>query len=73
MMRGSSQKTVFDKGYMPNWTKTHFKVSQAVLPKRGTKRSVYKLIDFSNEIVKGSWYPTKLQEISNNKYRIEKC
>ena len=47
-------------------------MSQAVPPKRGTKRRVYKLVDYNDEAVKGSWYPEKLQEISDNQYRIEK-
>ena len=29
-------------------------------------------MDYYDEDVKGSWYPSELQEISNNKYRIEK-
>ena len=57
---------------MPNWTKEHFTVSQAVPPKRGTKRRVYKLVDYNYEDVKGSWYPEELQEISDNQYRIDK-
>ena len=57
---------------MPNWTKEHFTVSQAVPPKRGTNRRVYKLVDYNDEAVKGSWYPEELQEISDNQYRIEK-
>ena len=72
MVRASSHKTIFDKGYMPNWTKEHFTVSQAVPPKRGTKRFVYNLVDYNDEAVKGSWYPEELQEISDNQYRIEK-
>ena len=27
MVRATSHKTIFDKGYMPNWTKEHFTVS----------------------------------------------
>ena len=54
MVRASSQKTLFDKGYMLNWTKEHFPVSQAVPPKRGTKRRLYKLVDYNDEPVKGS-------------------
>ena len=57
MVRASSHKTIFDKGYMPNWTKEHFTVSQTVPPKRGTKRRVYKLVNYNDEAVKGSWYP----------------
>ena len=72
MVRASSHKTIFDKGYMPNWTKEHFKVSQTVPPKRGTKRPVYKLLEYNDEAMKGSWYPEKQQEISDSQYRIEK-
>ena len=45
MVRASNHKTIFDKGYMPNWTKEHFTVSQAVPPRKGTKRRVYELVD----------------------------
>ena len=72
MVRASSHKTIFDKGYMPNWTKEHFTESQAVPPRRGTKSRVYKLVDYDDEPVKGSWYPEELQEISHNQYRIDK-
>ena len=51
MVRASSHTTIFDKGYMPNWTMEHFTVSQAVPPKRVTKRRVYKLVDYNDEAV----------------------
>ena len=73
MVRATSHKTIFDKGYMPNWTKEHFTVSQAVPPRKETKRRVYKLVDYNDEAVKGSWYPVELQEISDNQCRIEKA
>ena len=72
IMRASSHKTIFDKGYMPNWTKKHFTVSMAMPPRNGTMRRIYKLVDFNDEDVKGSWYPEELQEILDNQYRIEK-
>ena len=72
MVRVCSHKTIFDKGYMPNWYKEHFTVSQAVPPKRGTKRRVYNLVDYNDEAVKGSSYPEELKEILDNQYRIEK-
>ena len=56
IMRACSQKTIFDKGYMPNGTKKHFTVSQAVPPRKVTKRRVYKIMDYNNKAVKGSWY-----------------
>ena len=72
MVRASRHKTIFDKGYMPNWTKEHFTVSQAVPRRRGSKRRVYKLLDYNDENVKGTWYSEEIQEISDNQYRIEK-
>ena len=67
MVRASSQKTIFDKGYMPNWTKEHLTESQTLPVRRGTKRRVYKLVNFNNDDdVKGSWYPEKIQEITDN-------
>ena len=72
MVRDSSHKTILDIGYMPNWNKEHVTLSKAVPPKKGTKRRVYKLMDYNNENVKGSWYPEEIQKIFNNQYRIEK-
>ena len=72
MVRASSHKTIFDKFYMPNWTKEHFTVSKAVPPRKGTKRRVYTLMDYNDETVEGSWYPEEIKEISDNQYRIEK-
>ena len=72
MVRASSYKTIFDKGYMPNWTKEHFTVNQTVPPKSGTKRRVYKLVDYNDEVMKGSWYPEYLLEISENQSSIDK-
>ena len=57
---------------MPNWTKENFTVSLALPVRKVTKLRVYKLMDYNEENVKDSWYPEELQEISNNKYRIEK-
>ena len=72
MVRASSYKTIFDKGYMPNWTKEHFTVSKAVPPRNRTNRRVYQLMDYNNEAIKGRLYPGEFQEIFDNQYRIEK-
>ena len=72
MVRASSHKTMFDKGYMPNWNKEHLKVSKAVPSTKGTKSRVYKLMDYNDETVIGSWYPEEIQEISYYQYRIKK-
>ena len=47
-------------------------MSKALPPRKGTKRHVYKLMDYNDETVKNSWYPEKIQEILDNQYRIEK-
>ena len=47
-------------------------MSQAVPVRKRTKPRVYKLVDYNEEDVKGSWYAEELQEISDNQYRIEK-
>ena len=72
MVRISKNKGVFDKGYMPNWSKEHFTVAGVPAPRRGTKRRVYKIADYNGEPVKGVWYPEELQKISSNQYRIER-
>ena len=72
MVRTSSHKTIFDKGYMPNLTKEHFTVSKTVPSIKETKRRIYKLVDYNDEDVNCSWYLEELQEVSDNKYRIEK-
>ena len=69
-MRASSHNTIFDKGYMSNWTKKHFIIRKAVPPKRGTKRRIYKLVDYNDKHV--TLYLEEIQEISDNQYRIEK-
>ena len=47
-------------------------MSQAVPPRRGTKRRVYMLVDYDDEPVKVSWYPKQIEEISDNQYCIDK-
>jgi len=72
MVRLNKAKGVFDKGYMPNWTKEHFTVTNEVEPRRGSRKRVYKISDYDGEGVSGSFYPEELQEISANEYRIER-
>ena len=57
MVRISKIKGVFDKGYMPNWSKKHFTVDEAPSPRRGNRRRVYKIADYNGKPVKGVWYP----------------
>jgi transposase InsO family protein len=57
MVRISKHKGVFDKGYMPNWSKEHFTISERPTHPRGTRRVVYKIADYNGETIKGLWYP----------------
>ena len=67
-VRISKVKGAFDKGYIPNWSEEHFLVES----EKTNPRRVYKLKDTGGEELKGSWYPEEIQEISTNKYLIEK-
>jgi len=69
MVRVSKVKGAFEKGYMPNWSREHFIVSKV---KDNSKRRVYKLHDFENEDITGTWYEDEIQPIRKNLYLIEK-
>ena len=68
MVRINKSKGVFDKGYMPNWSKEHFTVAAAPLKKKVNKRMVDIVNDYNGEPVTGSWYDEELQHISDNQY-----
>ena len=57
---------------MQNLTNKHFTVSPAVPLRKGNKIRVYKLSDYNDKAVTGSWYQEKRQEILNNQSFIEK-
>ena len=69
MVRVSKVKGEFEKGYMPNWSLEHFIVSKV---NDESKRRVYKLHDFENEDISGTWYEDEIQPIRKNLYLIEK-
>jgi len=74
MVRLNKAKAIFDKGYMPNWTKEHFTIAESAPDhsKKKSRRQVYKIKDFDGEPITGSFYPEELQHISDNQYRIER-
>ena len=72
MVKIMKNKGVFDKGYMPNWSKEYFTVDEVPIPRRGNKRRVYKIADYNGDPVKGVWYPEELQQVSQNQYCIER-
>ena len=69
-VRISKVKMVFDKGYLPNYTYEIFTVSEI----KATNPITYKLKDYNNEEIKGSFYNQELT-IYNKKddvYEVEK-
>jgi len=69
MVRVSKLKGQFEKGYMPNWSQEHFIVDKV---NTSTQRRVYKLKDYANEDISGSWYDQEVQPIKKNLYLVEK-
>ena len=69
-VRLSKFKGTFDKGYLPNWTEEHFKVSSAL----DKERRVYKVKDNLGDPIEGVFYPEEIQEIdiTNKVHKIEK-
>ena len=69
LVRQSRNKTIFDKGYLPNWTEELFKVDSRI---RHPKR-VYKLKDMTGEPIRGTFYKQDIQAAPEDEtYIIEK-
>ncbi len=70
-VRKSKQRLTFEKSYLPGWSEEIFTVV-----KRSNRqfRPWYKLIDYNNEQIQGSFYEQELQKInkSDDIYRVEK-
>ena len=67
-VRITKYKTVFDKGYLPNWTEEVFLISEV----KSTIPVTYKIKDLQDEPVLGSFYERQLQKANQEVYRIEK-
>ena len=68
-VRISKSKQVFDKGYLPNWTEETFTVSQVM----NTLPVQYKIKDYRNEEIVGSFYGPELQKVVRpERYAIER-
>ena len=66
----SKYKKVFEKGYLPSWTKETFTIAQR-LPRTPP---VY-CLEANGDLIQGTFYETKLQRVikkSNHLFRIEK-
>ena len=69
-VRISKYKTVFSKGYDPNWSEEIFVITELL----ARKPNVYKLKDLNDEPIEGIFNETELQKILNEDeiYKIEK-
>ncbi|XP_065664607.1 uncharacterized protein LOC136086247 [Hydra vulgaris] len=62
------KKGAFEKGYTPRWTEEVFTVSQV----QYTDPPTYKITDYNNEEIQGTFYEQELQKTSQEIFRIEK-
>jgi len=67
-VRITRKKGVFEKGYTARWTEEVFTVSEV----RYTDPITYKIVDYNNEEIKGSFYEQELQKATQELLRIEK-
>ena len=70
-VRLSKVKSIFAKGYLPNWTEEEFFIDQV-----NTKYQpvTYKVCDYHGQVVEGSFYRHELQSVtrSQEKYIIDR-
>jgi len=62
------KKGLFEKGFTPNWTEEVFTVSKV----QRTNPITYKIIDYNDEEVQGTFFEQELQKTSQEVFRFEK-
>ena len=69
-VRISKARRVFKKGYLPQWSEEIFTVLQVL----STQPPSFRLVDWSGEEIKGTFYNEELQKVkkADNIYRVEK-
>jgi len=67
-VRITKKKGIFEKGYTPRWTEEVFTVSEV----RYIDPITYKIVDYNNEEIKGTFYKQKLQKTTQEMFGIEK-
>ena len=67
-MRITKKKTTFEKGYTPRWTEEVFTIDEVLR----TDPPTYKIRDYNDERIQGSFYEPELQKTSQDISRIEK-
>ena len=69
-VRISKARRTFKKGYLPQWTEEIFTVQE----RNSTRPPMFVLVDYSGEVLKGTFYPQELQKVikTDDVYRVEK-
>ena len=67
-VRITKKKKLFEKGYTQRWTEEVFRISKIQL----TIPVTYKITDYNEEEIQGSFYEQELQKTSQDTFRIEK-
>ena len=67
-IRITKKKTVFEKGFTPRWTEEVFTISKVLY----TDPITYKIKDYNDEEIQGTFYEKELQKTYQQVYRIEK-
>ena len=62
------KRTLFDKGYTPNWNEEIF----VIVGIQYTNPTTFIIRDYNNEIIEGSSYENELQKTDQDFYRIDK-
>ena len=70
-VRISKMKSIFAKGYLPNWTEEIFTVESI---NQKTSPITYKLKDYQGEVIEGSFYHQEIEVVihDNEEYIVEK-
>ena len=67
-MRISKYRSIFSKGYTPNWSEEVFVIKEI----KNTVPWTYVINDLKSEEIVGTFYEKELQKIDQQKFRIEK-
>ena len=67
-MRISKYKSIFAKGYNPNWSEQVFVIEKF----KNTVPWTYVINDLNGEEITGTFYEKELQKIDQQEFRIEK-
>ena len=67
-VRISKYKTIFAKGYTPNWSEEIFAIKEI----KNTVPWIYVINDLNGEETIGTFYENELQKINQQEFRIEK-